>query len=275
MTLTVQEFLNFSALLASLIALGGVIWSNSKTSERQNDQLRHDSTERHRERIVSARIDVYLELLSAQPKAAEALSRLPDTDLTTGKPIAEFQGLISACSKCQLLGSQETASITMELQNSYAIALTKLLTAARPIHETNTNIKISDDLYKDSFADGQRILAQIKVENESGRPDRVRFDALMRAFENASATYNSFAEQRNEHWEGKLKLQREFIESIKSATDDLGNIMISLNQSMRDDLGLDTNLDLFKKRSNESRDKLFRTLDQFLDQTLSQGRTEA
>lgn len=268
-----QNFLSFSAIIASLVALGGVIWSNAKTSDRQGRDLRHDSKERHRDRIENSRIDVFLELLGAEPNAGATLSNLSEIRLSDGATQDLLNELNAACSKCRLLGSQETASLAYELQNAFAAGLSKLLIAARPIRDVNTDIDITDSLYKESFSDGQRILAQIKNENESGRPDPARFKALMSAFESTRSTYTAYSNERNEHWQRKISLQRPYYEAVKEVTDGLGRISLLLNRSMRDDLGLETNLELFQKRYEENRDKLFSQLDEVLSMSTRQETT--
>src|SRR4051794_30236818 len=71
----------WSALIASLLTLSGVLVSNWSNTNRLKLQLQHDAHEKSKERVSTLRRDVYLRVAEELVRANAHLGSLPQLDL--------------------------------------------------------------------------------------------------------------------------------------------------------------------------------------------------
>lgn len=174
----------WSGVVASFISLAGVVLSNRSSLERLKEQLRHDSHEKHRDRISELRKEVYLELATQMTYAGGHLGSLAGKDPTTADLGGPLQAAMAELAKAQLIGTRETAALAAEMAAIYGEALFNLMAAAKPMHDLKIDIKISGDMYDQQFSQAKRVIAEIAALNESGIPNPAKMAALQRSFEN-------------------------------------------------------------------------------------------
>lgn len=131
----------WSGIVASFISLAGVVLSNRSSLKRLKEQLRHDSEEKHRDRISQLRRDVYLRLATQMTYAGGHLGSLASKDPTTEDLGGPLQDAMAELAKAQLVGSRETAALAAEMAAAYGEALFNLMAAAKPLHDLKIDIK--------------------------------------------------------------------------------------------------------------------------------------
>lgn len=234
------------------ISLGGVVLSNRASVDRLKEQLRHDAREKHRDRLANLRRDVYLKLVGETNRANGYLGSLAARDPTDGDFGEPLQGAIAELAKVQLIGSRETSAAAAELTALYGEALLRLVGFAKPMHEAKIDIRIADNLYQQCFAQGQRALAEITAENESGAPNQARLASLFQSFEQYREQYASQAAERNAGWERYNSKHYDFVRAVLEETKRLGPVHIKLSCAIRSETGLDTDASELERRLKDN-----------------------
>ena len=254
----------WSGIVAALISLGGIVLSNRASIARLREQLQHDAREKHRDRLASQRRDVYLSLVAETNRANGHLGSLAAKDPTDGNFGEPLQAAIAELSKVQLIGSREAAAAAAELTALYGEALLRLVGIAKPMHEAKIDIRIADDLYQQSFSQGQRVLAEITAENESGAPNQTRLASLFQSFENYREQYSSQSEERNAAWEKYNANHQHFARAVLEETKRLGPAQINLTCAIRSEAGLDTDASELRRRLEDNYKRASHAIDEVL-----------
>lgn len=204
----------WSGLIASLVTLSGVMLSNRSNTKRLIRQLNHDAAQKDKDRFNSLRRDVYLKAVEEASKVGSYFGKIPTLDPVTthiGDGLSEF---ISAFAKLQLVSQPETAKLAGELMTKYGEILIVLLQKATPIHDQNTAIRISSDFYQKNQSEVDRILAEMKQINESGRQDKSRFTALQQSFKQSQNLVSHYIDQREKAFELRDDALQEYMETM-------------------------------------------------------------
>lgn len=255
----------WSGILASVITLAGVILSNRSSLERLREQLRHDAREKHRDRVSELRKVVYLELTTQMMRANGHLGSLAGKDPTSGDFGEPLQSAISELAKAQLIGTRETSAIAGELATTYGEVLMRLIMAAKPLHETKTDIKIASEMYDQQYAQAMRVLGEITSENESGTPDPTRMAALNLSFDRYRAHYTKYSEERNAAWDSYNAQQRGFATTVLEEIKRIAPLTSRLTLAIRSEIGLDTDFSELKRRLDESQVRATAAIDELLE----------
>ena len=255
----------WSGIVAALISLGGIVLSNRASIQRLKEQLEHDAREKHSDRLASLRKDVYLKLVTEMNRANAHLGTLAAKDPADGTFGEPLQAVIAELAKVQLIGSRETSAHAAELTALYGEALLRLIGIAMPMHEARTDIRIADDMYQQSFAQGQRVLGEMTAENESGSPNQTRQASLLQSFEHYRAQYASHSEDRNTAWDRYNSQHGNFAMAVLQETKRLGPAHIKLTCAIREEVGLDTDASELKRRLEDNLARANQAVDDVLD----------
>ena len=98
----------WAALLASLLTLSGVLLANRDSRMRQIAELKHDVSQRNREREMALRRDVYLRAAEVISRAQNMLMRLTDLSVSDQDFSASFCRDSSAMAQVQVVGTNNT-----------------------------------------------------------------------------------------------------------------------------------------------------------------------
>ena len=243
----------WSGAIAALVSLSGVILSNRSSLERLKEQLRHDTNEKHRDRLAVLRRDVYLDLTTQMTNAGAHLGSLAGKDPTTEDLTGPLQSAIAGLAKAQLIGSRETAALASELTALYCETLFKLIAAAQPLHDLKIDIKIAGDMYDQQLAQAKRVTAEMTAMNESGKPDPARMAALQRSFDHYRESYTDYAEERNAAWDSYNSHNMLFVKATFQEIQRIAPVQIRLASAVRSEIGLDTDAAELLQRLEDNR----------------------
>ena len=90
----------WSALVASVLTLSGVLVSNRSNNARLLRQLQHDSAEKAKERTNQLRRDVYIATVEELTKANSFLGTIAHVDLTQANASEALQRFYAAARNC-------------------------------------------------------------------------------------------------------------------------------------------------------------------------------
>ena len=255
----------WSGIVASFISLAGVVLSNRSSLERLKEQLRHDSGEKHRDRISELRREVYLELTTQITAAGGHLGSLAGKDPTAADFAGPLLAAMAELAKAQLIGSREASALAAELAAIYGEALFNLIAAAKPMHDLKIDIKISGDLYDQEFAQAKRVLAEITALNESGTQNPAKMSALQRSFENYRGSYTQHSNERNAAWESYNALNKSFLQAVLKELGKISSAQIKLVCAIRTEIGLDTDASELTRRMEENQIRMEKVTTDLLD----------
>jgi len=238
----------WSGIIASLLTLGGVLVSNRSNTNRLLLQLKHDATEKAKERTAALRRDVYLRTVEELVKANAHLASLPQMDLSKVNLGEGLQGFFSAAARLQLVAEPNTALLVNKLVAQFGELVFELMTHLLPASKAKTDIQIADDLYSKVQIEVNRILADMAKQNETGKPDLEVFQALQTSFKFQQSQFNKYAGERDDAWtrfnSGNIAFQRFLLTQLR----DIGSKQIPVLIEIRRDLGLTGDLRLMEEQ---------------------------
>jgi hypothetical protein len=136
----------WSGLIASVLALGGVLIIDGRNTKRLKLQLEHDANEKAKERTATLRREVYLPAMEELVNANAHLASLPQLDLSKVNAADGLREFFGASAKLQLVAEPKTAVLANELTALYGELVLKLVAKSVPLQMARTDIGINDDL---------------------------------------------------------------------------------------------------------------------------------
>lgn len=238
----------WSALIASVLTLSGVLISNWSSTNRLRIQLQHDATEKAKERTATLRRQVYLRAAEELTRANSHLASLPQSDLAQTNAADGLQGFFAEAAKLQLVAEPKTALLVNQLVGTYGELSLRLMSRLMPLQDARTDISINDDLYNKARTDVSRVLDEMAKFNETAKTDEPTFQALHRAFETYQAQAETYADARSAAWDRFNRLNCEFGKQLLVDMRKIGEEQIPVLIEIRRDLGLTAELPAFREQ---------------------------
>lgn len=233
----------WSGVIGAALALSGVILSNRSNTVRLQLQLRHDATEKAKERTAILRREVYLRVVEELVKANLHLTNLPNLDPTKVNISEGVQGFFSAAARLQLIAEPTTVLLVNKLVGEYGEFLIDLLAQVQPAHAAKADVGLADHHYAAAQAEVTRALREMARLNESGKPDPAVFAALRTTFDFQQGQSAKFAEARDAAWARFNAANISFQRAVLTKLRDLAPRQVPVMVELRRDLGLDGGLD--------------------------------
>jgi len=251
----------WSAFLASILTLSGVLISNRSNTTRLRLQLEHDGREKQKERVAALRRDVYLRTVEELVKANAHLASLPQIDITKINIGEGFQGFFSVSARLQLVAEPKTAILVNALVAEYGELIVKMMVYLIPVSDAKSSIAIADDHYVKSQSEISRILSEMKKINEAGNPNPIVFAVLKSSFESQQKLSDQYAQERDSAWGRFNSANIEFQKFILSQLRIISPKQIPVLIEIRRDLGLTGSIAELEAQMEQQ----FKRMDQHLD----------
>jgi hypothetical protein len=253
-------YLIWAALLGSGLTLIGVLLSNWSSGKQLRKQLTHDSQEKQKDRILSLRKEVYLNATEQLAKVNSHLGRLPKLDPTKHDLDAELSEFVAASSKLRLVCQPATAAVADELTTMYGEIFVRLLAKAYPIQNINTDIRICTDFYERCNAEAERTLAEMKHQNETGRPDPVHFAALQTSCQSAQQDAKRYAEERSGLYGQHKVALRKYTIAMLTEVRAVAALQVDLTAAVRAELDLETDVAELKTKLKANLERMDKSI---------------
>lgn len=118
-----------SAIIASVITLAGVLLTNKNSRKQLYATLKHEATQKNRERELLLRQEVYITTAEAIPRSLATLIDLSNLDIPMQQSTNELQMFSAVIAKIHMVGNNNTVqavtNFITELMSSYAELSTK------------------------------------------------------------------------------------------------------------------------------------------------------
>jgi hypothetical protein len=228
----------WSALIASVITLGGVFLSNLSNTKRLKLQLRHDANEKAIERTSVLRRDVYLRTVEELVKANAHLSSLPKLDIAKTNIADGLQGFFTTAARLQLVAEPKTSLLVSQLSADYGELVFKLMIDLLPVSKARTDIEITDSFYQKTQIEIARILAEMRKVNESEKPNLIVLNSLQDSFQFEQEQAEKNVAERSDGWERFNQYNLIFQKNLLIGLKEISSKQIAVMVEIRRDLGL-------------------------------------
>lgn len=256
----------WSGLLASFLTLAGVMLSNRSNTKRLLSQLRHDADEKQKDRLSVLRKAVDLKAAEETAAAAAYFGRIAQLDSTEQNLGDGLQSFFAVSAQVQLIASPDTVALVSELTARYGEILLTLIQRAQPAHDARIDIDVISPHYDRAQSEVDRILAEMRQLNESGRPDPERMSALQISIGHAQRTTEELGEQRLAHFSARARALKDFAVTCMNELRSTGSLQVQVSVAIRRELNLDSDLVEYEARLEESWQRMNAKMSAFLSQ---------
>ncbi|MBX9400776.1 hypothetical protein K4L06_05585 [Lysobacter sp. BMK333-48F3] len=261
----------WSGVIASIITLAGVMLSNWSNTNRLAKQLRHDASEKQKDRNATLRREVYLRAVEEFARASHQIGKLPNIDPKKVNLADGFQDLFVIAAKLQLVSSAPTARLVGELTTTYGELLLEMIEVVRPLHDVQTDIDTISEAHSRYVDESKRILAAITQFNESARTESAVFEALCRSYEYSQGQAERHSEHKIALMEKRTELSYEFSRSVIPVMKRIAEVQAPVMVAIRQELDLDGDIGDFKAQSAENLVRIESAMDKALQRMEEQS----
>lgn len=254
----------WAAVIASLLTLVSVFFTNRNARIQQLASLKHDAAQRDREREMSLRREVYLRVAEAISKSQNLLVRLPDLNISDQELNAEFRQDSAFIAKIQVVGTNATVQAVSMLLQKLATAYMELSLQRFRLIERKNKITLMTNFIDKSLKEVDRYIELMKQLNLGGNADPRVWQVVTDNLE--------FERKRQEGYDNqKQQLLREQKNELLQFTKLCIERFIGVSQyippavfAVREELELALDKEAYLKMFNENTEKGKAVFDSFL-----------
>lgn len=178
----------WAALIASLLTLSGVYFTNKQGRKLLEKQLNHDAKKIRIDRSHDLKKDVFLEAAASFSKAISVIGKLSNLET----PVEDLAQILDnhspIASKMYLIASEDTVEKALDISNEVSSVYLELLTERRTFQNAKSEIEGHRAIIQKSHSEKDRVLETMKEMNLSGVQDKSKFDYLNGLFDMAEET---------------------------------------------------------------------------------------
>lgn len=254
----------WGTVIGSVMTLVGVMTTNRHHLKQIQLQHAHDADQNEKQRLFTLRNELYLEAVGEIVEAQRNLTKLSEIDLTRENIADEFNAFFVALSRAAFAASDDTSKALSDYSERFSKSFFDLLERLLPIQEARTERDIQDRFYTEYTDEVARVISAITRFNEEGKENEQILNTLNRNYENAQRYANDSAKMRESAWQKLNALSSAFkLVAIEEGIA-LSRLAIDAIVCMRSELGLHSNLSLYKEIFEERADRQKAQLEEFL-----------
>ncbi len=255
----------WAAIIASLLTLGGVLLTNRANNKRLLEQIKHDATERDRERQMALRREVYLKAAEAISKAYTTLMNLPQANLQSELWKSDANTISESLMKVHIVGNDDTVASTTRFSSDFSKALLNLMEKRFPLDQLKSRLIILSDLINKSAQERDRYIALMKEFNLKGLTDQRLWETIRHNYE--------FEEQQNQkHTIERETIQQQYndllIELVKACYQksmEIGHVLVPALCDVRKEMGMPIDADRYLQLMEQTRTEMEAALTQLIN----------
>jgi hypothetical protein len=247
----------------SLITFSGVVYADSRNSRRVERQNQFSAEQSTKERLMAVRKEVYLDVpdafLSMQTQLFD-LIKSDDAEVLSG----EATDVTVLMAKVTLVSSSETAILAERLAVDYGVTHSRLLHEAQSVRDLQNEVKRYGKAKKIAVKEYERIIAELKREQESGQANESRVAALKISLAHVEKLMVEKESSQIESANEATIKSHEFLVKARDACLPLIESAIQLTIALRWELGQATDHEQYRLEMNRGRETFLRTSEESL-----------
>ncbi|VAW98836.1 hypothetical protein MNBD_GAMMA23-791 [hydrothermal vent metagenome] len=206
----------YAAVIASLLTLGGVFFTNRSAHKRLITQLSLEAGERKKEREIELRKEVYLKAAEEMSHAQQFLGALSNGNISDMDMSSKLEGFFSATSKMHIVGTDETLKAIIRVTTKFSESILRLITLLAPLDDLKIDIDILNQSFKDGSAKREYFLNKMTEFNLQCNQDAELWGKLQENFDVINVDLLKKSKKQEEKWSQHNQYQRNFaIECIE------------------------------------------------------------
>jgi hypothetical protein len=152
----------WAAVIASLLTLGGVLFTNRGSYKRLLKQLEHDSLQKDRERNMGIRRQVYLDAAEAITEMHNIINKMCNLSISDADISMTVSKSSAIVSKVYVICSSETINSISKLMSAFTCRYLEILSERIPLIRRQLDIDIQNELILKSSKDRDQLLEIMK-----------------------------------------------------------------------------------------------------------------
>ena len=248
-------------IIASLIALAGVVWHTHRILKNSQDERNHQSDEADKRRLYEKRHECYSNIAKGIYTTLQNLCDLYKINFAEENPASVITELSNDFAKLDLLASSETSTKAQLLLTEFNKHFFSLCSHAGELTVPHTEISLlreSIHLLKEQANAVNESILNHQINKDKSKETDTR-NVKIDIYTKISDLYGEIAEQEA----GKLSLVKKYLEEFLKAYKSLNPLIGDLMNSMREDIGLTANTPgLFNESIHEA---MISDLNNYLD----------
>ena len=255
----------WSGIVASLITLSGVLLSNWGTSSRLKTQLRHDASQKAKDRLAALRREVYLQAAESFVGASRHIVSLADADPATINLSADLAGFFNSAAKVQLICASETSRLVGDLVTTYGQLMLQSLVWIMPLRNLQIDLNLQNDARLTARAACDRLNKRLIDAREDGTIGNImdaRMDELQASYADA---FDATSREYLNTLDKQLTLKKDFGKKIINQMRSVLHKQLDVVVAIRLELELDADPAAYKRDMEAN----WRHIDNHLADTLT------
>ena len=228
------------------IILGGII-SYIVGIKTLKKQLKHDSIEKDKERKLSTKKELYLQAVEIFSKTNSYIGSLVNANLKDTNISDGFKDLFSSFSKIILISDKETVEAVTKLSTEYQKLILRLTTKLGSLSGIKNSLDLEKDFHDKSQKEIDRVLIQMRENNESVTGSKERLMRLNRTFEIESKNTKDCDENIKKLNKQYHQKQLVFVKELLEDTKRLSPLIKTIFYNLRRELEIDTDIQAFNE----------------------------
>jgi hypothetical protein len=246
--------------------LSGVLLANLSQAKRLRTQLAHEREMKNREREMSLRRDVYLEVAEAVQAALFALNRFSNLEISHEKITEAYLDKASALAKVHIIAKDETVNAVINFAGELTATFLRLSAKRIPLTSQKQQIDTLKAQVDTSDKEISRTLELMRQYNLDGLSDQHRWDVLQQNFE-SERTRSEGARQEAHNLSVTLYLkQLQYMKECTDETTKLGRLVPPMVFSARKELELPINEVGYQRVTDEAAAKQAESIKDFIQE---------
>lgn len=245
----------WAAMLASLLTLSGVLLANRSSRIRQLTELKHDASQRDREREMALRRDVYLGAAGAISRAQSTLMRLADLNVADQELSAAFSQDSSAMAQVQVVGTNKTVQAMSAFSQELGAAFLELTLKRLPLLGRKNQIELLGKFIDKSNTEQERLINAMRQMNLEGNTDQKTWRVVNDSFKLEQQNNAKIIEERQLLTEQQQRDILEFLELSVDRFCTVSRLIPSATFAVREELDLPLDREAYTKMFDENLEK--------------------
>lgn len=248
----------WSGLLASVVALLGVMVGHWGTSKRFREQLAHDSRQKALDRLSTLRKDLYSRAGDTFVRTSQHLASLNSKASANANLADGLTDFLALSAQISLVATDRTRTLIGTLSIEMSEGLLKLLPEAAPCHREHYLIELADEAVDAAQAEIDSALQGMRQLNDSGVMDIAKFEALQRRFNEASTRMDEQHALRMAAYKRLHAANQHFNRQVQRVIGGFSEIQMEVQIALREEMGLETDREAFREQSRMARRRMRR-----------------
>lgn len=255
----------WSAIVGSLLTLGGVALSNRSHHQRLLVQLEHERLQKRQDREMQLRKEVYLEAAEAISAGLNLIPRLADLNVPYEKLGEQYAEKSAAVSRLHVVATGKTAKALAQLTSELSTTYFRLLAKRHPLVRDQQQVAFLGQQINQFASERDRMLMLMKQANIEGAMDERKWNVLDENFkfeqERVDDTIVRQRQLQGEHYQRHLDYFRECLEASRG----IAKLVIPLLAAVREEMELPFDEQAYAQTLEEVASRQEATIQQFIE----------